>query len=290
MKILIVEDSKANAQVLERQIRHYFRKSGITDFEIFVKDSLKEGLGEARRQSFGLAIVDATLAPDSDAANTLRHTRDFGCPVIIYSASEDLAKVSYDSGAVDFIWKGDIWEDQIATIARVLAKYHDSAYAHVQRSARQDLQARISRPHGWRQNVVAVVSIITGLSIISAAGASAYNSIRTSGGLSVASENRMVELEKEPKRREDADKELMKALEIFRKAFDDRSFAVDARMQSNDTRDQKSEDDRAGLHNQVDGVKQQMTVNKQDYDSRLNRMEDKIDRALILLGENKGRR
>ena len=106
-RLLLVEQSLADAD-LARQ-----RLAGEPDcsFEVLHVTRLSEAIDALEKEQVDAAVVDLEL-PDSTGIETLRRLRDrrrdIAIVVLAGQATEDLRRMAFEEGAVDFLFKSDV--------------------------------------------------------------------------------------------------------------------------------------------------------------------------------------
>lgn len=114
IEVLLIEDSIEDAEMILDLID---AKSKPEEFKFKVAVSLKEGVQVLQTNKIDLVLLDLNL-PDSNGIATIisliRNTKDL--PVIVCTGSEDteIAKKVKDQGAVDYVNKNDIHNQNLA--------------------------------------------------------------------------------------------------------------------------------------------------------------------------------
>ncbi len=116
-KILLIEDSEVQAQVIQK---HLTNSEG-TDFDLVIADRVKVGAAHLAAGGFDAILLDLML-PDSAGIETFFRVRDLAgeTPIVILSGLDDvsLAAKAVEEGAQSFLVKGNVSGDQIVRSLR----------------------------------------------------------------------------------------------------------------------------------------------------------------------------
>jgi len=140
VKILLVEDSPSDAQVLQETLQ----EAGVGSFEFALVERLDEALARLRTESFNVVLLDLSL-PDSTGPDTFRRVRAAapGLPIVVLTGVDDEA-VGVEAarqGVQDYLVKGQADARQIARAIRYAIERQQ--VEQQLRQARDELEARV---------------------------------------------------------------------------------------------------------------------------------------------------
>jgi PAS domain S-box-containing protein len=128
MRILLIEDNPGDA----RLVREMLSEANGSAAELECEETLASGLERLASEQFDVLLLDLTL-PDSRGLDTLQKVRPFKqpIPVVVLTGLEDdeTAQKSLESGAQDYLVKGEITPDSLERAIRYALGRHSTEEA-----------------------------------------------------------------------------------------------------------------------------------------------------------------
>ena len=125
MKLLVVEDSDADFELIRRSLRG----EGGRRYDVRHAECLGDGLASLESNDYDVVLLDLSL-PDSSGIETLKavleQDGESTPPVVVMTglADEDLASLAVKVGAQDYLVKGDISTGQLVRTLRHAVERH----------------------------------------------------------------------------------------------------------------------------------------------------------------------
>ncbi|MCC6156537.1 MAG: sigma 54-interacting transcriptional regulator [Deltaproteobacteria bacterium] len=137
MRLLLIEDSPGDARLIRELVR-----DAAPDWDLVWRETLDEGIADARRGGFGVVLLDLSL-PDSNGIETFcrMHREVADLPIVVLTGLEDerLAAFALRQGAQDYLPKNEMTGALLKRVARYAIERFQSknALEYVYRDTRK---------------------------------------------------------------------------------------------------------------------------------------------------------